>query len=524
MKKLICLSLAFMLSLQPLTTAITPIYAASMSDVEIEEAEELGDSEGQYFGILDGYQRGLTNYKEDNKTESYYTTFTEDLEVYTEKKSFDAENKYYKNSFKDGYKTGYKFGYDLGIDGSILSSEDLIDIASSDNLSAGTDGASSGASMADIVAVENASYDFAQGYEPDAERSLMVFESNQSISSRYNLDKSLDDTFASDFIVAFREQYITTYESTYVSLLDTFNAQNYTYTKIDTSAGDFAYDVTLENTQIPITLSFPEGSVYNVGYIGVNKSLNPVYYNASKLIFVDSDFNIDTFTLSNQEKTDSILTSKPFTMTIQTSANDDIGIYEYKNGAWQYLYTDITTDGISHTFPAQNYSGGRYCLFIEPNYTTFDDIYFSQFYEEIYTYARRGAIYAPTSKFYPSANITRGELAYMINGILNPTNISYSGTNFTDVSENSPYKTASDFVSFNGYINGVSTTEFGLNNGITYAQLKIIIERITKQPFDMNSVFTKMQNEKFYKSKGASDMNAYVTKEEAVYILYSVLG
>ncbi len=523
MKKIIALSISLMMSFATINILPTlPVYAADSTDAE----KEAGLNQGKYFGIIDGYNRGFTNFKENTKY-PYTHDHTADLNIYLRSSAYAQKSTTYMNAFKSGYKEGYIEAFDLGTNGEVLDYDTLASYASNGEyieevISA--DGASYGSAQGSIAGNYNALIDYNSNIRFKASESLAKFKQTKPLSSRFYLTE-FGEEYRDDFIIAFEVAYITAYEQSYMQLVNDFAQQNIEYTPINNFAGDFSFTLDLDTTGSMLSFEFPIGSLYGDGYIGATKDRNPVAYDTSKFKFVDTDFIVDTFNLDNYTRSEYIEPLKEFTMSIDHNVgSDNIGIYEYKNGAWQYILTDINEGNVSHTFPAGRYEGGKYCLFVEPNHIKFSDIYLSPFYDEIYTYGRRGAIHKTTDKFYPTSNITRGDIAYIINGILNPNNYSNTSNNFSDVPYTSLHKNAVDFVAKNGYINGVSDTTFGLSENITYAQLDIIIERIQGAPFDMSAVFTKMKNEKLYRAKGETNLNAFVTREEAVYILYQAIN
>lgn len=522
MKKIILFFLSAIISTSYITTTFANSYSVYSS---YSKNEETGISDGKFRGIVDGYETGYENYLDDNKDYTYKKTITNELNYYLDSKALKNESDDYVEGFENGYENGYKKGYDIGIKGEIITYDKLLEIVTDDDttidtISDNSDGAYYGKSQGTNFGDYNANIDFNLGKSLDAQRSLSSFENEKSLTSRFYLNK-VDSTYKNDFILSFRENYIKAYNETYLSLLNGFSSENEEFIEIDDTGV-----VTItnpKNYEKNITFSFPTASLNGDNYISISTDLNPVTY-PDNYIYTSNSFKIDTLSTKNFSNYNYINPIKDFTMTINFDFDsDDVGIYEYKNGSWQYLYTNITKDAISHTFPSGQYIGGKYCIFKQPTYKTFNDISFSPFSEEIYTYARRGAIYG-YDKFYPTANITRGELAYIINGILNPNNIYVEPSKiFTDVNNTSPFYNATNFVTSNNYINGISDTEFGLNNGITYNQMKIIIERITGEIYDIDKTFDDMINNKFHRSNGIDDLNSYVTKEEAVYMIYSVL-
>ncbi len=522
MKKLIAILMGFMISFA--TINVIPNYSVYANDATDAEKES-ASNQGKYFGIVDGYNRGITNFKD--KTKYAYTHYyTKDLDAYITSEEYAQKSALYMNSFKSGYKSGYIEAYDLGDSGEVLEYEELRAFASSGEYVpevVSADGASYGDSLGTIAGEFNAVIDYNSNIRFKGNESLARFKQTKSLTARFYLTEFGED-YKNDFTLAFEDSYIIAYEQKYMELVNTLAEQNIVYTPINNFAGDFSFTLDLDTTGAMLTFEFPTGSLYGDGYIGATKDRNPVSYDTSRFKFVDTDFIVDTFNLDNYTRSEYIDPIKEFKMSIDHNVgSDNIGIYEYKKGAWQYIFTDINEGTVSHTFPAKMYEGGKYCLFVEPSYTKFSDTYLSPFYNEIYTYGRRGAIYKVSDKFYPTSNITRGDLSYIINGILNPNNYSTTSKNFTDIPYTSLHKTSVDFVSKNGYMNGVSDTTFNLSGNITYTQLDIIIERTLGKPFDMNAIFTKMRNEKLHKSKGESNLNSFVTKEEAVYILYQAM-
>ncbi len=528
MKKILSILLVGVISFNTISSNISNVYGATTStltEAEKDEQYNLGYKQGFLHSIYDGQDSGYQNYSDGHTNYSYKNTYDDDLETRTSAAIYKSQSDNYKKGYKNGYEEGYIIGYDSGIKGQLISYTEIKALLDSMNITstASNDGGSNGASQGSSAGTLQAEIDFNEGRPKNATNSLNRFESEKSIYNRFYLAYN-DTDYRDEFTAEFRTSYIDAYNSRYQQLVEEFTAQNIQYTQINNATSDFSFNLNLDGSGSNLTFEFPVGTILGTSYIGATKERTPVQYNADKLQFVDIDFTVDAFNTNNFTRSEYIEPYGEFTMSIDHNVvSDNIGIYEYKNGGWQYILTDISDTQVSHTFPAGKYEGGRYCLFIEPNYKRFEDTNFSPFSDEIYTYARRGAIYGG-SKLYPTGNISRGELAYIINGVLNPNNIVATSGNFYDVPTTSPYYNAVNFVASKGYINGVGNGEFGINGSITYNQLDVIIERITGKPFDMNACFEKMKSEKFYKSKGISNPYAKVTKEEAVYILYSVLN
>lgn len=373
-----------------------------------------------------------------------------------------------------------------------------------------------------ISGTHSANTDFKSGKAFDPQKSLSDFISNEDLTSRFYLN-NISKSYKDYFITSFKESYIDAYVSEYLDLQNGFSTQNEEFVKVENGANI----ITLNSDEYgkAITFTFPNDCLYGNNYISLSLGVTPVNYDTKNYIYTTPYFEINTFSNKNFIDYDYLDADKDFTMTINFDfGSDDVGIYEYKNGAWQYLYTDIEEGSISHTFKNGDYEGGKYCVFKQPNYKTFSDINFSPFSQEIYTYARRGAIYSTEDKFHPTSNITRGELSYIINAILNPNNTYIAPiTQFSDIDNTSPFYNAINFVTSKGYINGVSSSQFGINENITYNQIKTIIERISETTYNINNIFDDMINNNFYRSKGIDNLNNFVSKEEAVYMLYDVL-
>lgn len=524
MKKPVTLVLSMLLTFATVATVanhnIKTLHAAPYDNEDDSDDTKEGKADGNYFGYIDGYNRGLENYKKGDFTTRYTKTYKDDLAVYTTNDKFKENTNDYTTGYSVGYLYGYKEGYNLGIEGSKLTYEELLQIATSEDNLTGSPGERSGTALGSSAGSDQALIDYIAGSTKQANVSLSKFESTKSLTSRYFLTGE-STTFMNDFLNTFRTSYVDAYEGRYQSLMDDFTEQNNKYGRVYNPGVDYDFNLHPEGSNLGLNFSFPAGSMYGEGFIGASKGRTPVSYDTKRLKFVDTDFVINAFSKSNFTHADYIDFYSPFTMSVEYYGSDDVGIYEFKNGAWQYLKTDIAEGKVSHTFPKGNYYGGRYCLFIEPSYKKFTDTNFSPFSDEIYTYGRRGVIYAPGTKLYPTTTISRAEVSYMLNGLLNPTDKAYSSkTAFKDAYAFGPYANSINFVNNKGYLNGVSSDTFGIGGKVTYNQMKIIIERATGQTFNMNEVFNSMVNDKFHRSKGLSNMNNYVTREEAVYILY----
>lgn len=520
MKRIFYLFLIFALSLLPYTSVYANVVH-NLDAISYSNDENRGLFDGKYNGLIDGYESAYNDYINNNGSYNYENSIDDRLNDYLTSNIFETMSDEYINNFQIGYKNGYEQGYNIEIYNDDFDYEQSSVQENEIDINSNSIGASHGEQQGSNAGSNQATIDFEGNVSITADESLSEFESKKSLVSRFYLD-STNEIYKSQFILFFRQSYVEAYNSTYLNLLNNFSLANENIYEINNNT----VTINSDNYDNTVKFEFPDGSLYGYNYVSMAINTYPVIYDTSKYLYTSKAFEIDAFSSQNSLNYDFINSNKDFTMSINNDfGSDNIGIYEYKNGAWQYIYTNISQEFISHTFSAGQYWGGQYSVFLQPSYKTFSDIVFSPFSQEIYTYARRGAIYSTTDKFYPTANISRGELAYIINGVLNPNNDYVDPVkSFNDVSSNSPFYNASNFVYNNEYISGVSDSQFGLNYGITYNQLDIIIERIIGESYNMNIIFNKMISDKFHRSKGMYNLNNYVTKEEAVYILHDVLG
>lgn len=493
---------------------ISSMFSVGFSATALELSTTEGKAQGETFGTLEGTDAGQTDYRL-GKVSNYLLNMPTHAEI-TRKYNLSKDDAYYRNAFLTSFRTAYEIAYKSAYRES--------------NLKALTEpfaeAFNHGATLGTVEGQIGAMKDYYSGYNNDWERALRTFVLKGSLRNRYNLDNEplgYQSRFENGFTDSFRTAYIETYQTSNIDAA----VRNTNLVLIDMYAKtiDFA-DSSISFTggsmvteaSTPLTLAFPEATIYEPTYFSVYKIPNSFNMNNYKYVPVSSKFVIS---IDNASK--SVNLNKPIELSFEYYGSERAGIYQWKDNQWSYLYTDVQEGRISTTIPAGYYRGGEYAIFIDESFKYISDIGFNWAYKEIYTLMRRDVI-PDTLKFNPNNNITRVELADMLYQTLRVTR-PYVGPGtyaYSDAANYGVHKNAIEYVVSRKYMSLDANGAFNPSATISYMELEKVMGMVLSRTFNWNDIASKMMYEKFARSAGGMDKNEMVTKAEAAYMLYDL--
>lgn len=500
-----------MLMVMMLLASIMPMGFA-VTALELSTTE--GKAQGEIFGELEGTDAGQTDYRL-GRVSNYMLNMPTHAEI-TRKYNLSMDDAYYRNAFLISFRTAYEISYKTAYRESNLKT------LSEPFIGAYEDGVALGTVEGQIAAMK----DYYSGYNNDWERALRTFVLKGTLRNRYNLENEpagYQSRFENGFSDSFRTAYIETYQTSNIdaSIRNTNLVLIDMYAKtvsFEDASISFTGGSMITEASTPLTLTFPEASIYEPTYFSVYKIPNSFNMNNFKYEPVSSKFVI-----SIDNGLNSVDLNRPIELSFEYYGSERAGIYQWKNNQWSYLYTDVQDGRISTVIPSGYYKGGEYAIFIDNSFKYISDIGFNWAYKEIYSLMRRNVV-SDTLKFNPNNEITRVELADMLYQTLRVTR-PYIGPGtyaYSDASDYGIHRRAIEYVVSKNYMSLDTNGAFNLNATVTYSELEQIMGMVLSRTFTWNEIATKMMYEKYARSSGAMDRNRLVTKAESAYMMYEL--
>ncbi len=338
-----------------------------------------------------------------------------------------------------------------------------------------------------------------------------------------------------DIKEAFFEGFCNGYNDGYLGRLSEFSTKNSTYLEIGTNGLEYTIDgidhVSLDKnnlineTYLSMNIKIPANSAYGDQFLRVYE-VPTTFRLAERYLPVGTVFYVGGSSDYNGIEKNSIKLRNDWTISFPFTGSYRAGIYKKEGNKWIYQQTVADGETLTTTIPAGEFTDGQYTVIVDDGFVELSDVYSSWASESLEVFMRRNLLeYNTTTKrYYPEEKISRGEFSNLLkNYLIDEGYPDASKTmNFKDVPMDSKYYSGVRYVYGNGYINGVSDTEFNVNGNLTYKQFQVILSRILGYEVSLTKYFEEMKNEKFYMSKGEKDMNNYMSKSEVVYILYSI--
>ncbi len=495
-----------------MTVSSVPVGFAE-TPLEISRSE--GTAQGEAFGAEEGADAGKTDYRL-GRVSNYLLNMPSNAQITTRYRlNYDDAN--YRSAFLVSFKVAYEIGYRSAY------REANFQTITAPYAEASGHGNQLGEVQGQIAAM----IDFYRGFNNDWERAYRSFIMGGTLESRYYLTReeaSYISKFKSGFIDSFMTGYITAFQNTNLQMA--MANTNYKLIDMYETTIDFADEAIsftggsmAAEASTPISLYFPDATLYQPTYFSVYKVQNSFNQNNAKYVPVSSKF---TVAISNS--TGSVTLRNPITLSFVYYGSERAGIYQWKNNQWVYQYTTLEEGKISTQIPAGAYSGGEYAIFIDETFKNIQDIGFNWANKEIYTLMRRGVV-ADTIKYYPEKSITKAELAQMIYLSMRAKNpFTGAGTHtFADAADYGGFKTAIEYVVSKGYMPLDAAGVFSPNSNVSYASVEAIFSKMFLRDFRWSEIATKMRYEKFTLTEGTTNKAASLTRAEAAYMIHELI-
>lgn len=495
-----------------MTVSSVPVGFAA-TPLEISRSE--GTAQGEAFGAEEGADAGRTDYRL-GRVSNYLLNMPSNAQITTRYRlNYDDAN--YRSaflvSFKVGYETAYRSAY----------REANVQTITAPYAEASGHGNQLGEGQGQIAAM----IDLNRGFNNNWERAYRSFIMGGTLESRYYLNKenaSYISKFKSGFIDSFMVGYITAFQNANLAMA-LANSNNKLIDMYETTIefSDEAFSLIggalTSEMSTPISLYFPDATLYQPTYFSVYKVQNSFNMNNAKYVPVSSKFTVG---ISNA--TGNVTLRNPITLSFVYFGSERAGIYQWKNNQWVYQYTTLEEGKISTVIPAGVYNGGEYAIFIDDTFKNISDIGFNWAQKEIYTLMRRGVV-ADTIKYYPEKSITKAELAQMIYLSMRSKNpFTGAGTHtYADAADYGGFKTAIEYVVSKGYMPLDAAGVFSPNSNVNYTAVEAMFSKMFLRDFRWSEIATKMVYEKYTRSAGTTNKAALLTRAEAAYMIHELI-
>ena len=456
----------------------------------VNYAEALGNAEGARFGARD-YKIGVSS--------NWKYRLPSDSEIVT-KYNLTVMNAEYRIKFLETFKVAFEEGYNEAYEKALI---EPVRTSMSQGLS---DGNNAGNIMGKTLAER----DFMMKYNINYKRDLPT---DEEIVTMFNLTKDTNE-YKDAFIQGFIANYEVSYNQTYRSLAAS-EAQNRTVSKIIGISGDNI----AHNNGFSVTI--PAGVFYKDVYVSLENQYSE-YFNTNGMTLVSDIFKVKldnpSISLDNEGLIDIEFPyyGKP----------DKVGIYKLVNEKWYYLPTLATEGKIKASVMPSTITNKEsiYAAFIDDSLKTLIDTRTHWAKDEINTMVRRNIILGyPDGTFKPENKITRAEFLILLSRIEDWTLPGYveNATYFKDYKTFENYDRIISYSLSMGYIKGYPDRTFRPNDNISYKEVELIIQRVTKNNnFKWSDIATQMMYDKTVRSKSFDNMNNKITRAETSYMLY----
>lgn len=493
-------------------------YENVISDPEGAEgtSESSGVEHGKYFGELEGQKAGLSDYS-NNKYNDWEDNMPSETAIRT-KYNLYKDTEEYSDAFIETYEENFKIAYRESYRNANVESKSVY-------VSNGYD---DGYMMGTAQGEADGAQDVIQGRLSNWLKAYNTFVEESNLMMRYNLyrdNKEYQDHFTTGFKIAYESAYQQSYQDVNI----TIEESNINYKKIDSFANTVtfnSYAVNMSNgnqntiSRQMLSLIFDEGTVYHSDtYIGISERQQP-FRDLDGKKNVTPIYNINV--INNDQ---SVNLQKNIKLNFNFTGDSTAGIYKYVNRQWMYLDTKYDQGQLYTEIPSGEFKGGQYAVLIDPYYKPLNYVSLHWAYDDIRVFIKRGFI-DPYKNFNPDDTITRKEFSQLIyDNTHGLKNISYDQwKDFEDVALFGEYTNAINFMVKNGYMLGVSDSEFNPNGKITYYQVQIVMDRILESEFSWYDIEESMLKEKFHRSEANDYLSNAINKGEVVYMLNKVLG
>ncbi len=497
------------------------IHAETRYDLE-DDFREAGYIIGQFEGYSDGFVYSIGNNVSEEKLAAYLEEVGEDLdpdyEDYFPDETLKREE---REEFEEGFIEGYKSGFTDGYNGTQL----IVDYELQDYEALGQQ---YGAGYGNSMAVR----DYEARLSKDAERAYKEFESRENVYKMLDMH-IIGQEDANSMLRVIEDSFKSAYNAYYDNLYINEIGQEGSYLNLFLSPISFSYSESTSQVVnkgasiigMPgISIQAEEFTFYEEAFLRISKTVRNQFMPVDNKKMMTDLYELTIFNKVNPTTPTSANATKEFQISFNGVGNDRAGIYKMSNGVWTYQYTEFEENQLVHNISKGDYNGGVYAVLIDFDYPLFKGINLSWAYEELYTYLRREYLFLDDENNYdPTKEITRKEFAYLISkNSYDADYFSYENKVFDDKNEFGKYMSSINYCYNKGYLVGISETEFGPNDPINFEQVEIVMQRVLKNNFQYSTISDDMMNEKYKKSAYLTGKNQNITRDEAVYMFYSL--
>lgn len=455
----------------------------------IKTSYEDGLLHGEYFGSILGQMNGIKAYF-GNLGKNFKRNIPND-EMIESTYLLDKDKQEYRDAFIEGFKKAYEESYN----------NSYSSIKVEENIKLYKLGYSSGREAGIIQGKSYATIDFYKGLENNWRRHYPLYS---DLIIGYNLflqDISYRDSFKIGFIeglyMGYTDEYERLYSQTYI---------NNTITKeIPISGG------VINISDMSFSVKVEEGTFYNPVVIKV-ENLSSDIYNSEDLVKASNIYRVNisnSLNLSNDKKY--------IELNFEYYGGDNGGIYKLVEDKWYYIPSKVEEGFIKAYVKPESIKDNKntYGVFIDREYNLLLDIRNHWAKEEVITYQKRNIIKGYSDRnFRPDSEITKGEFFIILSKIYH-----ILGSASEEWSHTGEYEIGHALV--NDYIEALEDKE--INAPVTYREVETIMRRLlNSENFHWHSIAEKILYEKQYKSKSFYSKDNYMTRAEAVYMLYII--
>ncbi|GFN35464.1 S-layer homology domain-containing protein [Tepidimicrobium xylanilyticum] len=253
------------------------------------------------------------------------------------------------------------------------------------------------------------------------------------------------------------------------------------------------------------------GIYYNPIVISIDILPDNYYIIDSEYIKASNFYKVSILNKSNGEDN-----QKDIELKFEYYGKNYGGIYKLSNGLWLYLPSYIE-DGYITTYVKPNSfrdKGNIYVVLIDKNYNVLLDIRSHWAKNEIIAFQRRGIVSGYSdNNFKPDNNISKGEFLALLSRVYNWDVVkTIDEIKFNDLLQYAREK---------GYIDNWGMDSIFANKGVSYREIESIMSKILESDsFQWDNISTKILYEKNYRSKYYDSPDNFITRAEAVYMLY----
>ncbi len=454
--------------------------------------------------------------------------FEDKMTAYLSSNDYSAERSKRLNDFASySNLTDLEAEYDKGFSDAI-SGVSAVD-TTTDLLTAGN---STGKINGTMIGEAFAKNDYAKNINLDANRAYNDYINSTDLTVKFKLN-----LMPGEYVIGFQEGFEEGFKLGYTGVYVTSKEETVTASQFAQlpSEGDVVADHTIvadsKNLDVTMTLDFGFGNFFDESFVSVFDTGRSYIHNKSKYTAYSNIYEVDVYSNIGGAKQNYINLKKPMTISFTHDLGENVGVYKLVGNQLRYIHTQVDKDlteasgkvNVYATIPSGKYYGGTYVLLADEQVLKVKDIQNNWNFTSLDTYNRRGWLPVKNSLATPEANITRAQLAHLLERNLNKDNQVVSApVKYNDQSKFYGYDNAINFCVSRGYMKVDSKNNFKPTDYVSYAELETILSKALGYKVSFSTYDTKMKNELFHKSNYGASPKKYITKSETIFTLLSI--